>query len=409
MQPHTILILDRLAGTPVCALLTFYERVIRRWFRPGAGADIPAPPKKIVFVKLIEMGSTVLAAGAFAEAGRMVGRNHLYFMCFRQNRSIVDLLPYFPQENILTIDDSSLWTFARDLLASIRTLRRHRVDAAVDMEGLTRSSAIITWLTGAGIRAGYHNFTSEGPYRGRLFTHELNYNFQHHVSRMFLALVRALSRPPEQIPLLKEPVTQEEVHLPSFQPEPEDLARVQTLLKQKLGTPLDGPLILLNPNCSDLLPLRQWPQKRFIELGRHILAHLEHASLLITGAPAEQDGAQAIADAIGGPRVTSMAGHTTMRDLLTLYTLSDVLISNDSGPCHFASLTHIAVIALFGPETPVLYSPLGERVQCIRADLACSPCVNMLNHRFSPCNENRCMQAISVAQVFAALEKVLQP
>jgi ADP-heptose:LPS heptosyltransferase len=31
----------------------------------------------------------------------------------------------------------------------------------------------------------------------------------------------------------------------------------------------------------------------------------------------------------------------TLRDLLVLYTLADVLVTNDSGPGHFSSLTPI--------------------------------------------------------------------
>ncbi|GAG51039.1 unnamed protein product, partial [marine sediment metagenome] len=100
----------------------------------------------------------------------------MFFLVFEQNRPIVDLLPYFEPENIITIDDSNLGKFVSGLWRAILRVRREKIDAAIDMEGLTRSSAIITYLTGARRRVGYHNFTSEGPYRGRLFTHELNYN-----------------------------------------------------------------------------------------------------------------------------------------------------------------------------------------------------------------------------------------
>ena len=41
-----------------------------------------------------------------------------------------------------------------------------------------------------------------------------------------------------------------------------------------------------------------------------------------------------------------------------LYTLSELLITNDSGPAHFASMTPITVITLFGPETPLLFRAL---------------------------------------------------
>jgi hypothetical protein len=61
---------------------------------------------------------------------------------------------------------------------------------------------------------------------------------------------------------------------------------------------------------------------------------------------------------------------------------------------------------LFGPETPKLYQPLGTS-QTIYAGLACSPCVSAHNHRKTACTDNVCMRAISVEQVYAALERTL--
>ena len=74
------------------------------------------------------------------------------------------------------------------------------------------------------------------------------------------------------------------------------------------------------------------------------------------------------------------------------------------GPGHFSSLTDIHTIVLFGPETPALYGPLGRNAHVLYTGLACSPCVNALNHRFSPCQNNVCMQSITAEQ---AMEKVM--
>ena len=86
---------------------------------------------------------------------------------------------------------------------------------------------------------------------------------------------------------------------------------------------------------------------------------------------------------------------------MTLYTLCDVLVTNDSGPAHFASLTPIQVVTLFGPETPALFAAHTARHVALWAGIACSPCVSALNNRQSACQNNLCMQAISVEQVFA--------
>jgi ADP-heptose:LPS heptosyltransferase len=97
-----------------------------------------------------------------------------------------------------------------------------------------------------------------------------------------------------------------------------------------------------------------------------------------------------------------------LRELLVLYTLADTLVTNDSGPGHFASMTDIHSIVLYGPETPGLFGAIGGRSHIIHAGLACSPCVNVFNHRFSPCKNNLCMQSISVEEVYQAVHASLQ-
>jgi len=85
-----------------------------------------------------------------------------------------------------------------------------------------------------------------------------------------------------------------------------------------------------------------------------------------------------------------------------------VLVTNDSGPGHFSSMTHITSIVLFGPETPAVFGPLGPNTRIVRSDLACSPCVNAFNHRFSPCNNNVCMQMIEVEEVYRLVRDRLE-
>ena len=156
-----------------------------------------------------------------------------------------------------------------------------------------------------------------------------------------------------------------------------------------------------------MLPLRKWPSERFVSLGRKILREYKNARIVITGAPSEKTQAEEIGRAIGKKRVVSLAGKTTLRELMVLYTMADVLVTNDSGPSHFSSLSDIHTIVLFGPETPELYGGRGGNTHILWAGLACSPCVNVFNHRFSPCKNNRCMQAISVNDVFGKLRECL--
>jgi ADP-heptose:LPS heptosyltransferase len=83
------------------------------------------------------------------------------------------------------------------------------------------------------------------------------------------------------------------------------------------------------------------------------------------------------------------------------------MLTNDSGPPHFAAVTDLPTFVLFGPETPHLYRSLGRSTP-LYAGLACSPCVSAANHRKTSCIDNRCLQAITPEQVFEILKPALE-
>ena len=88
--------------------------------------------------------------------------------------------------------------------------------------------------------------------------------------------------------------------------------------------------------------------------------------------------------------------------------LGVLLITNDGGTGHFASLTPIASIVLFGPETPALYGSLSARAVNLHKPLSCSPCLTAYNHRRSPCDgDNVCLKSISPEEVLAAADELL--
>jgi len=98
--------------------------------------------------------------------------------------------------------------------------------------------------------------------------------------------------------------------------------------------------------------------------------------------------------AVGVPEITG-----ALRELLALYSMATLMVTNDSGPAHFASLLQLPTVVLFGPETPRLYGPMGNAHKDLYAEFACSPCVSVYNGKKSPCTENRCLKEITVDQV----------
>ncbi|MFA4916123.1 MAG: glycosyltransferase family 9 protein [Syntrophales bacterium] len=407
MKPETIRKIDISIGRATCFFMTCLRRIVDSF---DLQKTTSPPIKKILFIKLIEQGATVIAYGAIYRAVEMVGRENVFFCVFEENREILDIMDVLPSENVFVIRNSDFFTFLSDVLRLLIKIRRHNIDATVDMEFFARAPAILSYLTGAKRRVGLHRFTSETPYRGDLMTHRVQYNPYLHTSITYNSLVEALKIGAEETPLLKIPVEQMAADPPPrFVPTAEEKSRVGKLLRESFGQGVaEGHVVLLNPNASDMLPLRKWAAENFVNLGKRILNDHSNVSIVITGAPSEEEAADVICRKINSPRAVSFAGKTTLRELLVLYTLADVLVTNDSGPSHFASMTQIDSVVLYGPETPKLFGATGGHFHSICAGFACSPCVNVFNHRFSPCTNNVCMQMISVEKVYDKVQSCLQ-
>ncbi|MFH1752950.1 MAG: glycosyltransferase family 9 protein [Candidatus Omnitrophota bacterium] len=403
MKRATVRWLDSNIGRPICLILTMHRKIRDILAR---NAKPYVKPSKILFIKLIEQGSTVLAYPALKRAGEFVGVDNVYFLVFTKNRPILDLLGAVPPSNVIEIDPRSFISFARTAVLALREIRRRKIDAVIDMEFFARASAILSYLSGASKRAGLHLFASDGPYTGNLFTHKMVYNPYIHTRVYFVSLVEALKHAPAAAnnPMIfKVPEAEESV--PCFSPgEDEKAALIMKLGGSDRGLP-GRPIIILNPNISDLIPMRRWPQDNFIRLGGLIRKAFPEATIVITGTEDEKEGAGVVAGGIEG--AISLAGITSLRELLTLYCVGELLVTNDSGPAHFASLTPVKAIILFGPETPALYGPPDQAAEVISTDLVCSPCVNVCNQRKTICQLGTCMKDIKVEDVFSTLKRLL--
>ena len=408
MHADRMRLIDRWLGIPTCAVLTVARRLADLVVPRARSSKSPEGVDGILFLKLAEQGSTVLAASAIQEAVRRVGRERVFFLCFEENRFILDAMDLVPHENVITIRASGLVGTVLGAVRALRDIRRRRLDVVVDLEFFARSTAALAWLCGSPIRIGLHATPGEGPWRGDLFTHRLRYTPHLHTSRLFRLQVEAIDADPRLLPTFALVPPEADEPTPSIKTTAEETERVRGILVEAGGERvLEGRIVLLNANCSDLLPLRAWPRDRYVDLARRLLADDPSVHIGFTGAPAEADGAAALVEEIADPRCFLLAGRTSLRELIVLYGLADVLVTNDSGPAHFASLTSIDVVTLFGPEHPRLFAARGPRNHVLHAGLACSPCVSALNNRTTACTDNLCMQAISVADVYGMARRVL--
>jgi ADP-heptose:LPS heptosyltransferase len=385
--------IDRRIGVPLCFILTGVRRIGDLF-----GARPAKQASSILFLKLAEQGSTVLAHEAVRQAVARVGRDNVHFLVFEENRFIVDVIGLVPAGNVHTVRTASAWDAMTSAIGALLRIRRLKVDACIDLEFFVRFSAAISYLTGARSRVGFHVYFGEGPYRGDLMTHRVLYNPHLHTSRSFTSLVLALDSDPAGFPTFGV-VPEVSPPLPVFQPGNIETSEVVRLLSE-LGVPSSGRLIILNANAGDLLPLRRWDAANYGALASRLIGEFPEVWIAFTGSPEEATRIVEVARSVGSPRSVCLAGRTTLRQLLVLFGLGEVLVTNDSGPAHFAALTPIDVVSLFGPETPLLFAAEGPRSHPLWAAIACSPCINAFNNRQTACRDNVCMKSITVDRVF---------
>lgn len=396
MQVDTLRILDRFVGAPLCWAFTLGRGVARAL--TGAGS-LPSP-RKILIIKLSEMGSTVLAYPALAELNRRCPDAELFFLVFKNNAAIVEVLDLVPAANIVTVDYRSAGRLLTSGIGALKRLVGEKIDTTIDMDFFSRLTAILSFLVCRGNRVGFHRYNDGGLYRGNLLTHRVLYSPHVHTGVAFMALVKTLFEDPNDEPHYRGHIDPKEVTVPKYVPAGADVMRVRQML-EAAGITRDQTesLILVNPNSSDIFPLRKWPLENFAELCRRLLGEIAQCRLVITGVASEQADARFIQERVQSPRCIDFTGKTNFRELLALYSIAKVMITNDSGPAHFVSLLQMPTVVLFGPETPLLYGPLGDKHKNIYANFACSPCVSVYNGKKSPCAENRCLKSIGVEVV----------
>ena len=397
MDPNTMRRIDFWVGVPLCFVLTIGYWLWRLLGLARSGE--PARPKRVVFIQLAEMGTMVVAYPAIRKIRELFPDATVHVLCFEQIRSSVEILDTIDPNHIITIDSRSAVSLVRDTIRWLWTARRRGIDTVINLEAFVRYSSLLTFLSGARTRVGFHRFNQEGLYTGDLLTHKVLYNAYVHAGHTFLDLVHALEAPDAEIPRVKRPLAGDQLTIPKLVTDAAAAQRVWSLLSAR--NPHVGPshkLVVMNPNASKRFPMRRLPLDAYADLATRLLADPE-VVLLITGVAEEGADARYICERVGSPRALDLTGATTLTDLLHLFNLAQVLITNDSGPAHFACLTNAHVVVFFGPELPDRYRPLSDRCDVIYGGYSCSPCVSPYNQRLTPCNNNLCLQSISIERV----------
>jgi ADP-heptose:LPS heptosyltransferase len=307
-----------------------------------------------------------------------------------------------------TVDDKSLTGLLASLWRCVMQLRRANVDVAIDCELFSRISSLLSYASGARVRVGFHRHTQEGLYRGSHINKPVPYNPYQHISAQFLTLARAMDS--STVPTSKLPVMLPTQAPPHVQLDAQSVVDINKRLAHDFPAIAGKHLILVYPG-GGILPIRAWPLASYTALCNGLVQ--DGCAVAVIGLKDDQALAQQLVANVKSTHpespVIDLTGYTrSIAELLALFHVAKLLVTNDGGPGQFAALTPIWTVMLFGPETPALYAPLTPQCHSFYSQWPCSPCLTAYNHRNSFCDgDNQCLKVIAPDAVLGKAREFL--
>jgi ADP-heptose:LPS heptosyltransferase len=333
------------------------------------------------------IGTIILASPVFSNLHKNYPHARFYFLTLRQNEGLYEDSPYIDETHYMDI--SSYWAALRKFFSITFWLWREKFDIVFDFEFGSRFTAILTFLNFSSLTVGY---VPAGSGKN-LFDVTVPYNESIHVTRLYLRALYSIFLKIYDDNLIQLPLSEK------------NRGKVNSYLKRNRIKNF----VVLNPNTSELAVEREWPLEYFGQLGNRLIQEYPNVDILIIGGKEDIERSDNVSRMIkSSDRVFVVCGEFSIRESMYLLSQAKVLISNDSGPLHLGVIAGVPTVGLFGPETPVLYGPQGERHVAITANEICSPCISVYKDKVVDCRFNAaCMKNIPVDRVYNELKNRL--
>lgn len=329
--------------------------------------------KKILVVSVNWLGDVVFSMPVFRALKAAYPKAKICVLAVARVKEVFELCPDV-DEVIVYDEDGKAWGILGKITA-VLALRGMKFNAVFILRR-SLSRTFVTWLAGIPVRVGFSSRAWAW-----LLTHRVDGSGcdQIHRSDVYLRVIEAFGvKVRDRFAALK--VGRDVC---------ENLA---TKLRAK-GLTGDERIVVLNTGGN--WGLKQWPKEHFAVLAARLTRELGF-TVVLSGAPADLLRVESIARDSGVAPVV-LAGETDIKELAALFKRAHMVVSADSGPLHLANAVGANVVALFGPTRPEITGPQGQgRIKVLSRDVGCNraPCY------YLECPDNRCMQALTVEDVF---------
>jgi ADP-heptose:LPS heptosyltransferase len=384
---------DRLVAVPTAFLFNGIARLLGKWMRRDHSIT-SSNVNRIIVAKLIGMGSILQATPLLNALKRQFPHAILTFVTMRTNQEFVNRLPAV--DEVLVLDDSSVWAMASSMIETIAALVRQRADLYFDLEIYSGFASLLALWAVTRNRIGFYRHSV--AFKKGIYTHLVYFNTRMPVRRLYLQLGRVVGVPRGEAEIIGPIRVDDKCR-----------SGARRVLSGESGWQLHEPYIVINPNASDLLLERRWPAEFFAEALERFVS--EGYQVALVGIRGERPYVQSLIDSLPASvksRVANTAGHLNLGELLALLEGAACVLTNDSGPMHMAVALQRPTVCLFGPASPEHYGQSLNFVEIFYARVFCSPCVHETDE--PPCHgDNVCMQLIEPEPVVQAVLRLASP
>ena len=326
----------------------------------SANKKIPANVKRILIIKPSSLGDIFHAFPAVARLQELFPEAEFDWMVHPAFAEALDYSPVPIKRKIIfrRRELGKLSTMLPAMFELIKELRETPYDYIFDFQGLFRSAFFARMARGRVV-----GFARPREMTARWFYHNWSkVNLRLHAVRRNQLLVERF---------FQTGTMRTNTVIPSNKA---NLEAINNKL-QRQGIAPEDTIIGISPGA-------RWESKTFPPelFARVIMLTGEMAAnvkFVIMGAPADQKLAENIRMLAGDAPVVSLAGGTSLGELVELIKRCKVLLANDSGPVHIAAAAKVPVVCFYGPTNPNLTGPFGD-IHTIfqRGDLKCIKCMN---------------------------------
>jgi heptosyltransferase I len=274
------------------------------------------------------------------------------------------------------------WASARhwpEMLRSIRWMREQGFDLVIDLQCLARSGAF-SWLANGKLLIGLDE-QREGA-RGFYDLAVRRASYHTHAVEWYLETLRTIN----------VPVHRNFDWLPT-----RSIVSAELNKKWSLNS---AQWILIQPGARWLN--KRWPVENYAATVRQLIGQYPNHRFATLGGEADQVLGAAITR-VDPQRCLDLTGKLSLPEMVECIRMSELMITNDTGPMHVAAALGKPVVGIFGPTEPRRTGPYGQLHNVIQAKLPCIPCMKPDCNYVKPME---CLRLVSPTSITTQVDRM---